>query len=225
MELSTNAGAAGSSVVVRIRDAILVFNVNLTIARGKLPNCLFAFLNMPWFEEQSNSSGSSLYKYSISYGILKRSFAPRILAVMFSLFYFTFEFRSHTKRFVERLAILYGCASPIIGIIVPSNDDELLGAQTPAQVLYARSLKAGIRGLNHATDAAILTSAWSAGNAFFYSGSRALYSMSLGGQPQSYSAIPINVLSRKSLYFSHGYLLSLPTSKSPNQGQSYSIGL
>ena len=59
----------------------------------------------------------------------------------------------------------------------------LLGAQTPAQVLYARSLKAGIHGLNHATDAAILTSAWSAGSAFLYSGSRALYSMSLGGQP------------------------------------------
>jgi hypothetical protein len=47
MEFSTNAGAAGSSVVVRIRDAILVFNVNLTIARGKLPNCHFAFLSIP----------------------------------------------------------------------------------------------------------------------------------------------------------------------------------
>jgi len=40
----------------------------------------------------------------------------------------------------------------------------------------------GIGGLNHAINGAILTSAWSAGNSFLYSGSRVLYSMSLNKQ-------------------------------------------
>jgi amino acid transporter len=42
--------------------------------------------------------------------------------------------------------------------------------------------RAGITGLNHVINAAILTSAWSAGNAFLYSGSRILYSMAATGQ-------------------------------------------
>ncbi|PMD13509.1 hypothetical protein NA56DRAFT_737292 [Hyaloscypha hepaticicola] len=42
--------------------------------------------------------------------------------------------------------------------------------------------RAGIHGLNRGINAAILTSVWSAGNSFLYSGSRVLYSMSLRGQ-------------------------------------------
>ncbi|KAL2156961.1 hypothetical protein VTH06DRAFT_1378, partial [Thermothelomyces fergusii] len=42
--------------------------------------------------------------------------------------------------------------------------------------------RAGIRGLDHVINAAILTSAWSAGNAFLYSGSRVLYSLAATGQ-------------------------------------------
>lgn len=41
---------------------------------------------------------------------------------------------------------------------------------------------AGIEGLDHVINAAVLTSAWSAGNAFLYSGSRVLFSMALSGQ-------------------------------------------
>lgn len=40
----------------------------------------------------------------------------------------------------------------------------------------------GIPVLNHIINAAVLTSAWSAGNSFLYSGSRVLYSMSLNNQ-------------------------------------------
>ncbi|KAF2160226.1 hypothetical protein M409DRAFT_70580 [Zasmidium cellare ATCC 36951] len=64
------------------------------------------------------------------------------------------------RRFVVRLAIFYGLGSLVIGIIVPSNDPRL----------------------NHVINAAILTSAWSAGNAFCYSGSRILYSLALSNQ-------------------------------------------
>ncbi len=87
------------------------------------------------------------------------------------------------RRFVVRLAIFYGCASLIIGIIVPSNDDGLLGASNASASPFVLGIqRAGIQGLNHAINAAILTSAWSAGNSFLYSGSRVLYSMSLSGQ-------------------------------------------
>ncbi|TVY52893.1 Proline-specific permease [Lachnellula cervina] len=87
------------------------------------------------------------------------------------------------KRFVWRLAIFYGLSSLIIGIIVPYNDDKLLGASNASASPFVLGIQqAGIRGLNHAINAAILTSAWSAGNSFLYSGSRVLYSMSLTGQ-------------------------------------------
>ena len=49
--------------------------------------------------------------------------------------------------------------------------------------------RAGIPVLNHIINAAILTSAWSAGNAFLYSGSRVLYSMALNKQaPKFFSS-------------------------------------
>ncbi|KAK0869974.1 hypothetical protein LTS02_002749 [Friedmanniomyces endolithicus] len=68
------------------------------------------------------------------------------------------------RRYIYRLALFYGFGSLAIGILV-------IGIQN-----------AGIHGLNHAINAAILTSAWSAGNAFLYSGSRTLYSLSLSHQ-------------------------------------------
>src|SRR5690606_8578172 len=46
--------------------------------------------------------------------------------------------------------------------------------------------RAGIGVLPHIINAAILTSAWSAGNAFLYSGSRVLYSLALNGQAPAF---------------------------------------
>ena len=87
------------------------------------------------------------------------------------------------KRFVWRLAIFYGFSSLIIGIVVPSNDPQLLGASNASASPFVIGIqRAGISGLNQVINAAILTSAWSAGNSFLYSGSRMLYSMSLSGQ-------------------------------------------
>jgi amino acid transporter len=88
------------------------------------------------------------------------------------------------KRFVYRLAIFYGISSLIIGVIVSSENPGLTGGEgnAAASPFVLGIFAAGIRGLDHAINGAILTSAWSAGNSFLYSGSRVLYSMSLTGQ-------------------------------------------
>jgi amino acid transporter len=94
------------------------------------------------------------------------------------------------RRFVWRLGIFYGFASLIIGVIVPSNDSQLLGESNASASPFVIGIqRAGIGGLNHAINAAILTSAWSAGNSFLYSGSRVLYSMSLNNQAPSFFGI------------------------------------
>ncbi|KAF2968211.1 hypothetical protein GQX73_g5377 [Xylaria multiplex] len=95
------------------------------------------------------------------------------------------------RRFVWRLAVFYGLGSLIIGIIVPHNEDRLLGGESNASAspFVIGIQRAGIPVLNHIINAAILTSAWSAGNAFCYSGSRVLYSMALNGQAPKWFAI------------------------------------
>jgi amino acid transporter len=87
-------------------------------------------------------------------------------------------------RFVYRLAIFYGLGSFIIGVIVPSDDDRLLSpsSNATASPFVIGIQRAGIAGLEHVINAAILTSAWSAGNAFLFSGSRVLYGMALNGE-------------------------------------------
>jgi yeast amino acid transporter len=88
------------------------------------------------------------------------------------------------RRFVWRLSIFYGIASLIIGCIVPSTEPRLLSpaSNAAASPFVIAIQNAGISGLDHVINFAILTSAWSAGNAFVYSGSRVLYSMALTGQ-------------------------------------------
>ena len=87
-------------------------------------------------------------------------------------------------RFVYRLAIFYGLGSFIIGVIVPSDDDRLLSGSSNASAspFVIGIQRAGIAGLNHVVNVAVLTSAWSAGNAFLFSGSRVLYGMALNGE-------------------------------------------
>ncbi|KAF2707750.1 amino-acid permease inda1 [Pleomassaria siparia CBS 279.74] len=87
------------------------------------------------------------------------------------------------RRFVWRLAIFYGFGSFIIGVLVPSDDGRLLSptSNATASPFVIGIARAGIKYLNHIINAAILTSAWSAGNAFLFSGSRVLYGMALNG--------------------------------------------
>ena len=94
------------------------------------------------------------------------------------------------RRFVWRLAIFYGFASLIIGILVPYNNDQLLGQSNANASPFVIGIQnAGIGGLNHAINAAILTSAWSAGNSFLYSASRVLYSMALNKQAPKFFSV------------------------------------
>ncbi|KAK7736630.1 hypothetical protein SLS53_006833 [Cytospora paraplurivora] len=87
-------------------------------------------------------------------------------------------------RFIWRLAIFYGLGAFMIGSICPSTDSRLLSGASNASAspwVIGITLR-GIKVLNHIINAAVLTSAWSAGNAFLFSGSRILYSMALNGQ-------------------------------------------
>ncbi|KAH7316635.1 amino acid permease/ SLC12A domain-containing protein, partial [Stachybotrys elegans] len=87
------------------------------------------------------------------------------------------------SRFIYRLAVFYGLGSLVIGVIVPYTDERLLGASDASASPFVLGIRhAGIPVLNHIINAAVLTSAWSAGNAFLYSGSRVLYTLALDKQ-------------------------------------------
>ncbi|KAG7831720.1 hypothetical protein KL920_000055 [Ogataea angusta] len=92
-----------------------------------------------------------------------------------------------TSRFIYRLMIFYIGGVLAIGIIVGSDDPRLMNAINSGNTTAAASpfvigiQNAGIKYLNHIVNAAILTSAYSAGNSFLYASTRTLYSMSLTG--------------------------------------------
>lgn len=88
------------------------------------------------------------------------------------------------RRFIWRLSIFYGLSSLIVGIICPSDNQRLLSPNSDASASpFVIGIQlVGIPILNHIINAAVLTSAWSAGNSFLYSGSRVLYSLSLSGE-------------------------------------------
>lgn len=87
------------------------------------------------------------------------------------------------QRYVYRLVLFYVLGAFFLGMIIPSNDPNLLGGGKGAGAspwsIAARN--AGIKGLDSVINAIILLSAWSAGNAWLYMGTRALYSLSIVG--------------------------------------------
>ncbi|KAI1437327.1 amino-acid permease inda1 [Xylaria sp. CBS 124048] len=88
------------------------------------------------------------------------------------------------RRFTWRLLAFYGFGSLAVGVLVPNDNPRLLSPESNASAspFVIGIQRAGIPVLNHIINAAVLTSAWSAGNAFCFSGSRVLYSMALNGQ-------------------------------------------
>ncbi|CAG8980958.1 hypothetical protein HYALB_00003817 [Hymenoscyphus albidus] len=83
------------------------------------------------------------------------------------------------KRIFFRVAIFYMLSIFMVGLIVPSNDKELLqstgnAAQSPFVIAATR---AGIKVVPSIINAVILTSAWSAGNSGLLAASRTLYGM------------------------------------------------
>ena len=93
-----------------------------------------------------------------------------------------------SRRFIYRLIVFYVLGTLVVTIIVASNDPALLQAVSSGTTNAGASpfvigiKRAGIQGLDHVINAVIVTSAWSAGNSFLYSGSRSLFSMALTGQ-------------------------------------------
>ncbi|ODV85485.1 hypothetical protein CANARDRAFT_7597 [[Candida] arabinofermentans NRRL YB-2248] len=92
-----------------------------------------------------------------------------------------------TSRFIYRLMAFYIGGILVIGVIVAYDDDRLMSAISNGSSGAAASpfvigiQNAGIKVLNHIVNAAILTSAYSAGNSFTYAASRTLHSMALTG--------------------------------------------
>ncbi|KAL4946739.1 proline-specific permease [Aspergillus oleicola] len=93
-----------------------------------------------------------------------------------------------TKRFIYRVFTFYILGSLVIGVTVASNDKTLVagveagesgGGASPFVIAISN---AGIGGLNHVVNAAILISAWSSGNAWCFAGSRTLCSLASEGQ-------------------------------------------
>lgn len=102
------------------------------------------------------------------------------------------------KRVIWRLAFFYILGSFAIGLLVPSNDKNLLYGTGVAQSPYLIAINnAGIAVLPSILNAVIITSAASSANANTYSGSRYLYALARQGQAPQFllkctkSGVPI----------------------------------
>ncbi|KAJ5310862.1 Aldolase vrtJ [Penicillium atrosanguineum] len=90
-----------------------------------------------------------------------------------------------------RFAFFFIGSALCVGIVIPYNDKSLLailsgsssGSGTAAASPYVIAMKnLGISVLPHVTNALLVTSIFSAGNAYTYYGTRSLYSLSIQGQ-------------------------------------------
>jgi len=83
-----------------------------------------------------------------------------------------------------RILIFYILGVLITGMIIPSNDPHLLSdTGTAAESPYVIAMQlAGVSGLPHVVNAAVFSSAFSAGNSYLFTSSRVLYGLALRGQ-------------------------------------------
>ncbi|KAF9473415.1 general amino acid permease 1 [Pholiota conissans] len=90
------------------------------------------------------------------------------------------------RRVFWRILVFYILGILMIGMLVAYNDTELLqlaGVDTAASSPFVIAInRAGIKVLPHIVNAAIFTSAFSAGNSFLFCSSRVLYGLALRGQ-------------------------------------------
>lgn len=92
------------------------------------------------------------------------------------------------RRVFWRIAIFYVLSVFLVGMCVSSKDSRLLNAIDKDESSAAASPfviaieNGGIKVLPAILNAVILSSAWSAGNSFFYSSTRVLYSTALDGK-------------------------------------------
>jgi yeast amino acid transporter len=87
------------------------------------------------------------------------------------------------RRVFWRILFFYVLGALAVGVLVPSNDDDLLnGSGVAASPWVIAIRRAGIPGLPSLINAVILTSASSSANAFLYVGSRYLYALAQNRQ-------------------------------------------
>ena len=92
------------------------------------------------------------------------------------------------RRVFWRILFFYVLGSLAVGVLVPYNDPNLLGALAANAAGAAQSPwviaihNAGVPALDHIINFVILTSASSSANAFLYVGSRYLYALAQNGQ-------------------------------------------
>ncbi|RAH78865.1 hypothetical protein BO86DRAFT_391476 [Aspergillus japonicus CBS 114.51] len=96
------------------------------------------------------------------------------------------------RRIFVRILLFYVLTIFMIGLVVPSDDPNLLGSSGTASespfVIAARN--AGIKVVPSIINAVVLTSAWSAGNSNMLGGSRIMYAMAAEGHaPQCFKRI------------------------------------
>ncbi|KAJ5605296.1 Proline-specific permease [Penicillium lagena] len=91
------------------------------------------------------------------------------------------------RSYIYRLIFFYVFAVLAIGVICPSNNSRLTqGGDTAKSSPFVVGIQnAGIPVLDSIVNAAVLTSAWSAGNSFLYMSSRSLYSLAMSGNAPS----------------------------------------
>ncbi|KAK4212688.1 proline-specific permease [Rhypophila decipiens] len=88
------------------------------------------------------------------------------------------------KRVFARIVIFYMVAVFVVGLLVPSDDERLVGsgnsvAQSPFVIAASA---AGIPVIASVVNAIVITSAWSAANQSLLAGTRVLYGLALKGQ-------------------------------------------
>ncbi|KAJ7581832.1 general APC amino acid permease [Mycena floridula] len=87
-------------------------------------------------------------------------------------------------RVFYRIFVFYILGILMIGMLIAYNDEALLQASgTAAESPFVIAMtRAGIKVLPHIINAAVFTSAFSAGNSFLFCGSRILYGLAVRGQ-------------------------------------------
>jgi amino acid transporter len=108
-----------------------------------------------------------------------------------------------------RIIVFYILGILITGMLVPYDDPDLLnGTGTATQSPYVIAIRrAGIHTLPSIINAAIFTSAFSAGNSFLFCSSRILYGLSIRGQaPRIFAYCTNNGLPLVAVLFSVGFL-------------------
>ncbi|KIK98792.1 hypothetical protein PAXRUDRAFT_636532 [Paxillus rubicundulus Ve08.2h10] len=86
------------------------------------------------------------------------------------------------RRVYIRVLLFYILGTTVIGLLVPSNNQQLvIESGTAASPFVIAIQKAGIKSLPSLINACLLSSAWSAASSDLYTSSRALYGLAISG--------------------------------------------